>query len=113
MITDAGRAQAEAGVPELRIRAAIDILEGDAFTGRPGESFDCIHVGAAAPRLPRNLVEQLAPGGRMVVPVGTSAQELVVVDKPADGGEVAVSSVMGVRYVPLTSRAEQLGRRVR
>uniref|UniRef100_A0A7S1RU07 protein-L-isoaspartate(D-aspartate) O-methyltransferase n=1 Tax=Alexandrium catenella TaxID=2925 RepID=A0A7S1RU07_ALECA len=63
--------------------------------------FNAIHVGAAAPQIPRPLVEQLSQPGRMVIPVGQQhmPQELVVVDKAADGS-VSMSSQMGVQYVP-------------
>lgn len=49
----------------------LALVVGDGRKGYPAEApYDAIHVGAAAPRLPQELVEQLAPGGRMVVPVG-------------------------------------------
>lgn len=69
--------------------------------------YDAIHVGAAAPEIPPALIEQLKPGGRLVIPVGTISQELKVVDKNADG-TVHIQSETGVRYVPLTSREAQL-----
>jgi protein-L-isoaspartate O-methyltransferase len=47
--------------------------------------YDAIHVGAAAPTLPRPLVDQLAKPGRMFIPVGTSQQVIFQVDKDADG----------------------------
>jgi len=97
-------------VDRIRQSDALEIREGDAFVGCPGEAFDAIHVGAAAPRLPQNLVEQLKPGGRMVIPIGTASQDLVVVDKD-DRGHLTLKKVMGVRYVPLTSREKQLGSR--
>jgi protein-L-isoaspartate(D-aspartate) O-methyltransferase len=50
--------------------------------------------------LPEALVEQLKPGGRMVIPVGTMAQDLVIVDKLLDG-TVRKKIEMAVRYVPL------------
>lgn len=69
--------------------------------------YDAIHVGAAAPEIPKPLTDQLKPGGRMVIPVGDLLQELKVVDKKLDGS-VTVQTVASVRYVPLTSRDVQL-----
>ena len=65
--------------------------------------FDAIIVTAAASHIPPPLVEQLKPGGRMVIPVGPplATQQLMIVDKDADG-EVTQRSVMPVRFVPLT-----------
>ncbi|GIM12137.1 hypothetical protein Vretimale_15558, partial [Volvox reticuliferus] len=72
-------------VPQLLQDGTITIESGNVLSGvlaseRP---FDAIHVGAAAEELPRDLVAKLAPGGRMVVPVGphNSIQVLTVVDK--------------------------------
>ena len=84
------------------------ILERDGFTGYPeGGPYRAIHVGAAAPEIPQTLVEQLDVGGRLVVPVGTESQELLVIDKHRDG-RIETKSVMGVIYVPLTSLEKQL-----
>ncbi|CAI9280464.1 unnamed protein product [Lactuca saligna] len=69
--------------------------------------YDAIHVGAAAPEIPQPLIDQLKPGGRLVIPVGNVFQELKVVDKKEDGS-VSVRSETSVRYVPLTSREAQL-----
>ncbi|XP_029122809.2 protein-L-isoaspartate O-methyltransferase isoform X1 [Elaeis guineensis] len=68
---------------------------------------DAIHVGAAAPEIPQPLIDQLKPGGRMVIPVGTVFQNLKVVDKKLDGS-VSVRNEICVWYVPFTSRATQL-----
>lgn len=65
-----------------------------------GAPYDAIHVGAAAAVLPDALVDQLKLNGRMVIPVGTSSQDLVIVDKLADGS-IRKTVEMGVRYVPL------------
>lgn len=69
--------------------------------------YDAIHVGAAAPEIPQQLIEQLKPGGRMVIPVGNIFQDLQVVDKNLDGS-ISIRSETSVRYVPLTSREAQL-----
>ena len=69
--------------------------------------YDAIHVGAAAPQIPKPLLDQLKPGGRMVIPVGTFFQGLQVVDKNLDG-TLSVRTETSVRYVPLTSADEQL-----
>ncbi|KAM0001999.1 putative protein-L-isoaspartate(D-aspartate) O-methyltransferase [Helianthus debilis subsp. tardiflorus] len=65
-----------------------------------------LHVGAA-PEIPKPLIDQLKPGGRLVIPVGNTFQELKVVDKNEDGS-VKMCTETSVRYVPLTSREAQL-----
>uniref|UniRef100_A0A0G4GE07 protein-L-isoaspartate(D-aspartate) O-methyltransferase n=1 Tax=Chromera velia CCMP2878 TaxID=1169474 RepID=A0A0G4GE07_9ALVE len=64
--------------------------------------YDAIHVGAAAQEIPKALVEQLAPGGMMVLPVGPAggSQEMVEVTKDKEGN-TKVRSLFGVMYVPL------------
>lgn len=69
--------------------------------------YDAIHVGAAAQEIPQSLVDQLKPGGRLVIPVGNVFQDLKVVDKNLDG-TVSIRDETAVRYVPLTSRDAQL-----
>lgn len=71
--------------------------------------YDAIHVGAAASSIPPALVEQLKPGGRMVIPVGDLFQDLVVVDKDLQG-KLNQWEYTQVRYVPLTDRQLQLGK---
>lgn len=69
--------------------------------------YDAIHVGAAASEIPQPLIDQLKPGGRMVIPVGNIFQDLKVVDKDLDGS-ISVRDETSVRYVPLTNRDDQL-----
>ena len=81
----------------------IEVRIGDGYAGWPEQApFDAILVTAAAPQVPQALVDQLKPGGRMVIPVGAShdAQELLVLTKRADGS-VERRSVLPVRFVPL------------
>jgi len=83
--------------------ANVEVRIGDGYAGWPEQApFDGIVVTAAAPRVPQALVDQLKPGGRMVIPVGAShaAQELLLVVKKPDGS-VEKTSVLPVRFVPL------------
>lgn len=67
--------------------------------------YDAIHVGAAAAKIPQALIEQLAPGGRLVIPVGQeNFQELLVLDKTIDGHLNDNSEGLQVRFVPLIER---------
>ncbi|KAL6583711.1 Protein-L-isoaspartate O-methyltransferase 2 [Orobanche minor] len=87
---------------------SISIHVGDGRQGWPDLApYDAIHVGAAAPEIPPALIEQLKPGGRLVIPVGKISQELKIVDKNTDG-TLSVRVEFSVRYVPLTSREAQL-----
>jgi protein-L-isoaspartate(D-aspartate) O-methyltransferase len=81
----------------------IEVRIGDGYAGWPDKApFDGIVVTAAAPRVPQALVEQLKPGGRMVIPVGGTGdvQHLKLLTKRADGG-VDEKRVLPVRFVPL------------
>ncbi|XP_021749837.1 protein-L-isoaspartate O-methyltransferase-like [Chenopodium quinoa] len=87
---------------------SLSVHVGDGRLGYPEAApYDAIHVGAAAPEIPKALVEQLKPGGRLVIPVGTYFQDLKVIDKKEDGS-LSVKTETSVRYVPLTSREDQL-----
>ena len=84
----------------------IEILVGDGYQGWPEKApFDAILVTAAAPQVPPALVAQLKPGGRMVIPVGSSGgiQYLMLIEKRADGG-INERRVLPVRFVPLVPR---------
>jgi len=93
---------AEQGLKALGYRN-IEVRIGDGYRGWPEKApFDGIVVTAAAPRVPQALVDQLRPGGRMVIPVGENweVQQLLVVTKGADG-KVTQRNVLPVRFVPL------------
>ncbi|KAK4753008.1 hypothetical protein SAY87_021806 [Trapa incisa] len=99
--------QKSAAAPLLK-EGAISMHTGDGRLGWPEAApYDAIHVGAAAPEIPKALTDQLKPGGRMVIPVGNIFQELKVVEKKLDGS-ISVRDETSVRYVPLTSRDAQL-----
>lgn len=85
----------------------IETRMGDGAAGWPEEApfepFEGIIVTAAAPRVPEPLLAQLAPGGRLVIPIGDlAAQELVVLQRTSRG--IEERSAGGVRFVPLISR---------
>lgn len=79
----------------------VTVLVGDGTLGwRPFAPYDAILVAAASPDVPAPLVEQLGPGGRMVIPLGDRAnQTLTLVQR--EGDELRTSTVADVRFVPL------------
>ncbi len=79
----------------------VTVLVGDGTLGwRPFAPYDAILVSAASPEVPAPLVDQLAPGARMVIPLGDrAAQTLTVVERQGDG--VRTSTIADVRFVPL------------
>lgn len=77
----------------------VTVIEGDGSLGLPEHApYDRISVAAAAPRVPQALQEQLKPGGRMVLPVGSDYQRLLVVTRK---NGFFVEEKMGVIFVPL------------
>jgi len=81
----------------------VDIVEGDGTKGCPDQApFDAILAAASGSHVPKPLLDQLAPDGRIVMPIGSPgwAQELVKVTKRPDG-TVAQENLGGVRFVPL------------
>ncbi len=84
----------------------VHLRVGDGYRGWPEVApFDAIIVTAAPPRVPKPLKEQLAPGGRLVIPVGDYYQQLIVITRTADG--FSEESVFPVRFVPMTGQAQQ------
>jgi protein-L-isoaspartate(D-aspartate) O-methyltransferase len=79
----------------------VTVILGDGSQGLPEAApFDGIIVSAAAPRVPPALLEQLGENGRMVIPIGPSdAQELLLVEKQKD--RVVTQRLEGCRFVPL------------
>lgn len=87
----------------------VHVRVGDGYAGWPEEApFDAILVAAAAPRLPEPLLAQLAPGGRLVIPVGEGTQILRVITKSPDG-ETRAEDVAAVRFVPMTGQVRRAG----
>jgi protein-L-isoaspartate(D-aspartate) O-methyltransferase len=97
----AARTLAEVGYTNVTVR------EGDGYRGWPEHApFDGIIVTAAPESIPQPLIDQLAPGGKMVIPVGGFFQELKVFTRGADG-RVSEQSIIPVRFVPMTGEIEK------
>mgnify|MGYP001970246785 CR=1 FL=1 len=74
---------------------------GDGFAGIPAYApFDRIIVTCGAPNIPASLLEQLKPGGRMVIPVGQDVQQMKLVTKSADG-QIKEGDHGDFRFVPM------------
>ena len=100
-------------VPELARRAAatlktlgyqnVQVRDGDGYNGWPERApFMRIMVTAAPDVVPQPLIDQLALGGRLVIPVGSGQQWITVVEKTPRG--VVERRMIEVRFVPLTRR---------
>ncbi|MFH1686746.1 MAG: protein-L-isoaspartate(D-aspartate) O-methyltransferase [bacterium] len=79
----------------------VSVRRGDGYAGWPEQApFDAILVTCAPPEIPQPLIDQLAEGGRLVIPVGDWQQELQVLTRQGDS--IVTSSVIAVRFVPMT-----------
>jgi protein-L-isoaspartate(D-aspartate) O-methyltransferase len=88
------------GFEKLHVRA------GDGYRGWPEAApFDAIIVTAAPDHIPQPLVDQLAVGGRLVIPVGRMFQELVLITRDEQG--VRHEDLLAVRFVPMVGEAEK------
>ena len=78
------------------------VIAADGSLGLPAHSpYDVIIVAAAAPRVPPALIEQLAPGGRLLVPVGDSQTQVLQLARKHDTGAVTLTFLEGCRFLPL------------
>jgi protein-L-isoaspartate(D-aspartate) O-methyltransferase len=103
-------------IPELAERARADlakngydnveVIVGDGYDGLPDLApFDGIIVTAAPPKVPQPLIDQLAVGARLVIPVGVGGQDLQVLERGSDG--IVKSSLFPVIFVPMTGKAQE------
>jgi len=84
----------------------VHVRTGDGYRGWPEEApFDVILVTAAPDHVPAPLLEQLAEGGRLVLPVGDEYQEIVRIRRTPDGLER--ERLLPVRFVPMTGEAQE------
>ncbi|MDI6640953.1 MAG: protein-L-isoaspartate(D-aspartate) O-methyltransferase [Elusimicrobiota bacterium] len=104
-------------IPELALKAEkllkeigyknIKIKIGDGYLGWEEHSpFDAIIVTCAPEHIPQPLIDQLAEGGRMIIPVGKYFQELVLIKKLK--GKIIKKRVLPVRFVPMKGIAEEI-----
>ena len=98
---------AEAAAANLRAQGVENatVVTGDGTEGLPEQApFDAIVVAAAHHHVPRPLAAQLAPGGRLLQPIGPGGSEDVTLFRGQAGGIVRVRSVAAARFVPLYGR---------
>jgi protein-L-isoaspartate(D-aspartate) O-methyltransferase len=85
----------------------VSVRCGDGYRGWPEIApFDVIVVAAAPDHVPQALIEQLAPGGRLVIPVGQDSQKLLLIQKDMHGS-VEGREVLSVKFVPMTGQAQK------
>jgi protein-L-isoaspartate(D-aspartate) O-methyltransferase len=79
----------------------VTVLVGDGTLGwRPFAPYGAILVAAASPEIPAPLVEQLAPDGRLIIPLGDRNNQVLTMARPS-GDQLQISTVADVRFVPL------------
>jgi protein-L-isoaspartate(D-aspartate) O-methyltransferase len=101
LANDARRLLEELGYRNVTVR------HGDGYRGWPERApFDLIIVAAAPEHVPQPLIDQLKPGGRLVIPVGKHYQQLLLLTKQADG-TVRRETTIPVAFVPMTGEAQQ------
>ena len=97
-------AQARATLAELGV-ANVEVFAGDGYRGLPDQApFDGILLTAAPAEVPQPLLDQLAPGGRLVAPVGAADQELRVIERTPEG--IRTTKLFPVRFVPFVRGGE-------
>ena len=85
----------------------LTVRHGDGYRGWAEKApFDVIIVAAAPDHVPQPLVDQLAPGGRLVIPVGRYYQQLILVEKDKEG-TVHRKPNIPVMFVPMTGEAQE------
>jgi protein-L-isoaspartate(D-aspartate) O-methyltransferase len=80
----------------------VQVRQGDGYLGWPEQApFDGILVTAGATEVPQPLIDQLKPGARMVIPVGSGPDQILKVIEKRPGGRIETREVAPVRFVPL------------
>ncbi len=100
LLAKAGSTLAALGYKNIHLRC------GDGYMGWPDVApFDRIIVTAAPDHIPQPLIDQLKPGGKMIIPVGAGDQDLLVIEKNQQG--FSRRSTIPVRFVPMTGQAQR------
>ncbi len=100
--------RARSDLTRLGLAKSVHFRLGDGYTGWPEAApFSAILVTAAPPEVPQPLLTQLAQGGHLVIPIGECSQELLVIEKTAQG--YRRRPAIPVRFVPMTGRAQRDG----
>jgi protein-L-isoaspartate(D-aspartate) O-methyltransferase len=85
----------------------VQVRCGDGYAGWPEAApFDAIMITAAPETIPPILVEQLAAGGRLILPIGREYQELILLKKE-ERGKISRQTLIPVRFVPMTGQIER------
>ena len=88
---------------------SIELILGDGRLGcKEKAPFKCIHVGAASMEVPKPFIEQLALGGRLVMPLGPQGDQYIYIIDKDQNGKLTQTKGLSVRYVPLTSPENQI-----
>lgn len=109
-LVELGKSNINKHYKDLVNEGKIVLVEGDGRKGYKNLApYNCIHVGASSDVIPEDLVDQLAKGGRLMIPVGGEfdMQFIYLIDKDIDGN-VVYNKMLPVRYVPLCSKEKQL-----
>jgi protein-L-isoaspartate(D-aspartate) O-methyltransferase len=97
-------ASAQGALRRLGYRNVV-VVEGDGTLGwEPAAPYDAIIVSAAAPRIPPALLEQLAAGGKLVIPIGDAHQQTLQLFRKQPDGMISRTMLEGCRFVPLIGR---------
>ena len=84
----------------------VQVRQGDGYAGWPEQApFDAIMVTAAPDHVPQALIDQLALGGRLIIPVGQERQTLTILTRTEDG--IQQETTLPVLFVPMTGEAER------
>ncbi|XP_049880821.1 protein-L-isoaspartate(D-aspartate) O-methyltransferase-like [Pectinophora gossypiella] len=96
--------------PWLLTTGRVKIINADGRLGYNKHApYNAIHIGATIPDIPQKILDQLKPGGRLVAPIGSGTDQYLTVVDRTPAGRIKTKRLMGVMFVPLTDKNDQLG----